>query len=174
MKKPACVVYIACRMTGRDRKEMVSRALHVCWELERFGLTPISPVLEEGVTPTQGTLVPASREELKGNWTRDKYIIRRMAHVVLLDGADEGSIGMSREYGLNRYCLWKPTVVLWGKHRGLTVADFEDDLATDYLSDAIDLIVKNFSTPWKRRKWRIKMLLHSLPKWCIDQLYAWR
>lgn len=161
-------------MTGRCRKEQVERAEDVCDTLAAYGLTAISPVISEGVQPIPGELIPASREELRGNWTRDKHLISRVAHVVLLDGADEGSVGMNREYGYNRYSLWKPTVVLWTSPRGYTVADFEDDMVAYSITEAAIFIQKNFGTRRKRWVWRIKMLARCLPKWIINQIYAWR
>ena len=172
--KNNCIVYVACRMTGRCRAEQVERAEDVCDVLRTYGLTPVSPVISEGVQPIPGELVPNSREELLGNWTRDKILISRVAHVVLLDGADEGSVGMAREHGYNRYSLWKPTVVLWNNPRGYTVADFEDDMVAISLSDAAEFISLNFGTRRKRIAWRIRMLARCLPKWIVNQIYAWR
>jgi hypothetical protein len=162
-------------MTGRDKAEQIDRAEYVCRILRALGLNPISPVFNEEVDYKKGeTLLPMCVEDLRRHWEGDKYIIRRVAHVVLLDGADEASIGMTREYGLNRYCLWKPTIILWERQRGINVSHFEDDLSTYSLVEAADIIANLFGTPWKRRVWRIKMLLRSLPQWIIDQLYAWR
>lgn len=170
----SCSVYVACKMTGRSRVEQINRAQAVCDYLQFCGLTPISPVFSEGVKPTQGELFPASREELLGNWKRDKELISRECHVVLLDGADEGSIGMSREHGYNRYSLWKPTVVLWNKPRGITVAEFEDDHVAYSLVEAAWFIQKNFGTRLKRWKWRVKIINRSLPRWIWNQILAWR
>ena len=161
-------------MTGRCRQEQVERAEAVIDYLAEFGITAISPVISEGVPPIKGELIPNSREELFGNWTRDKHLISRVAHVVLLDGADEGSVGMAREHGYNRYSLWKPTVVLWSQYRGHTVADFEDDLVAYNLLEAANHILKHYGTRRKRWAWRIRMLARCLPKWIINQLYAWR
>lgn len=170
-----CTVYVACRMTGRDKAEQIDRAQYVFRILRAYGMNPISPVFDEGVDYKKGEpLIPMCAKELLEHWERDKYIIRRVAHVVLLDGADEASIGMTREYGLNRYCLWKPTIILWERQRGINVSHFEDDLSTYSLVKAVDIIASRFGTPWKRRVWRAKMLLRSLPRWIVDQLYAWR
>jgi|GEM_PF-3353210 len=169
-----CIVYVACRMTGRCRAEQVERAKWAIDYLAEFGLTGISPVISEGVPAIKGELHPASKEELLGNWTRDKILISRVAHVVLLDGADEGSVGMAREHGYNRYSLWKPTVVIWNQQRGHTVADFEDDLVAYNFLEAANFILKNFGTRRKRIAWRIRMLARCLPKWIINQIYAWR
>lgn len=160
-------------MTGRDRKEMVMRAKHVCHVLEKAGLKPISPVLEEKVKSTTGPLVNNSRTRLKIFWKRDKEIIRKIAHVVLIDGAHDKSFGVEREYGLNRWNLWKPTVLIM-KRNGITVADFEDDNVVETVEQAADVIAAKWGTRWKRWKWRIKMLDRCLPAWLWAQILAWR
>jgi hypothetical protein len=172
--KNNCCVYIACRMTGRDRVEQVRRARYICDQLKQAGITPISPVIDEKVPATPGPLIPASREELRGHWTRDKHIITRLAHVILFDGADEGSVGMGREYGFARYALWKPTIILWHSNRGITVADFEDDAIVLDIPHAIKVIYANYFTRSQRWRWRAKMLARSFPKWILRQIYAWR
>jgi hypothetical protein len=166
-------VYVACQMTGRDRHEQVKRAKHVKSVLEQYGIKVISPVLEESVEDVPGPLVNDSESRLKGFWSRDKYVIRRIAHVVLVDGAQDKSYGVEREYGLSRWNLWKPTVLLCPK-MGLTVAQFEDDMMTDNLHIAGMFIRARFGTRWKRIKWRLAMLKRCLPKRIIDEFYSWR
>jgi len=161
-------------MTGRSKQDQVRRAKFVCNKLRQAGITPISPVLDEGVEETPEALVVGDREELRGHWTRDKYIIARCAHVILFDGSDEGSVGVTREYGFARYCLWKPSIILWNKPRGITVADFEDDAIVFTVEQAIDVILRNYFTRLQRWRWRRKMLFRSLPRWFVNQIYAWR
>jgi hypothetical protein len=172
--KNNCIVYIACRMTGRDRVEQVRRAKFLCDKLVLAGITPISPVVDEGVKEEPGALFPTSQCELRAHWERDKHIITRIAHVVLFDGADEGSVGMAREYGLSRYCCWKPTIILWAFDRGITVADFEDDAIAFDIDNVIDKIHCNYFTRGQRWRWRLRMLNRSLPRWIVNQIYAWR
>jgi hypothetical protein len=169
----AVTCYVACRMTGRDKREQVKRAKHVKYVLEQYGITVISPVLEESVPDTPGPLVNDSESRLAGFWARDKYIIRRLAHVVLVDGAHEKSFGVEREYSLNRWNLWKPTVLVM-PDMGLTVSKFEDDSVTDDLHIAGEFIRAKYGTWFKRVKWRVHMLGHSLPGWLLDQIYAFR
>lgn len=169
----SCSIYIACRMTGRDKAEMVKRAEYVCSVLKKYGLTPISPVLEENVKPKKGKLVNTNRGRLKLFWKRDKEIIRKEAHVVLVDGAHDKSFGVEREYGLNRWNLWKPTVLVM-PYKGLTVADFEDDYCTDDIESAAEIIQEKFGTRWKRWKWRSRMLNRCVPAWLWNQILAWR
>src|SRR5438067_9791016 len=122
-----CIVYVATKMTGRDKLEMRSRANYVCGVLRAWGLTPISPILEEKVENVQGPLIQSSNEQLHQFWTRDKEIISKVAHVVLCDEADRKSLGVEREYGFSRYCLWKPTLSILPSFQGPKVACFEDD-----------------------------------------------
>lgn len=85
---PSLVVYVACKMTGRDKLEMVDRAKYVCSVLKAKGITPISPVLEEEVKAETGKLVNHDEEKMRTFWARDKQIIRYVAHAVLLDQAE--------------------------------------------------------------------------------------
>lgn len=171
---PSCVVYIACPMTGRDRAEQVERATFLCNILKARGIVPISPVIEEGIPKRHGPLVNKDKRDLHKKWDMDKHIIRRVAHVSLFDGADEGSVGMGREYGLNRWCLWKPTVILWRCSRGLTVAEWEDDKIVYTPQAAASVIANNWLSRWDRWVWRFQLLKRTLPKWIMDQIYAVR
>lgn len=168
-----CVVYCATRMTGRSKHDQVKRAQYVCQILKQYGLTPISPVLEENVDDSPEVLVNDNKEKLEGFWRRDKYIIRRIAHVVLVDGAHEKSMGVEREYALSRFCIWKPTVLIM-PNIGLSVSDFEDDYRTNDVHIAGAFIQHKFGTQWRRINWRIRMLAKSLPLWLLDQVCAWR
>lgn len=160
-------------MTGRDKQEMIIRANHVSTVLKGYDLTPISPVIEEGITNEPGQLVQSSEEQLKYFWQRDKHIISDVAHVVLCDEANRKSFGMEREYGFARYCLWKPVVSIMNGS-GYTVAEFEDDIVCESVQAAAAYIQCHWGTAWKRRKWRIKMLIRTLPKFLYRQLMAWR
>ncbi len=170
----SCIVYIACRMSNRDKTEQVDRAEHVCGVLRLFNLTPISPVLIEGIKRDSGALLNDNKNRLKSFWVRDKYIIRNMAHVVIIDGADEKSFGVEREMAYARWCIWKPCLLVMPKQRGYTVADLEDDCVTESIEQAAELIRKNWGTWFKRFIWRLKMLNRSLPKWVIGQILAFR
>lgn len=170
----SCIVYCASKMTGRDKQEMLDRAYYVCNVLANYGLTPISPVIEEEVKNEPGQLEQTSSEKLRKYWARDKHLIRNVAHVTLLDEAYRKSTGMEREYGYTRYCLWKPVVTIM-PNSGYTVADFEDDAVVMNEFEAGLYISHNFGTRWKRIKWRLNMLKRSLPKWLKYQFsVAWR
>lgn len=169
-----CKIYVATKMSGRDRQEMVTRANEVCAVLRGWGLTPISPVLEEGVANTPGLLLQTSNEQLKGYWKRDKDIIAYEAHVILIDEGQRKSLGVEREYGYARYCLWKPTLTILPPDQGPNIACFEDDTVVQTVDAAASVIAHNWGTRWLRCKWRFRMLLRTLPLWIYRQLMQWR
>lgn len=165
--------YVATKMTNRDKREQVQRAKYVCAILRQFGVNPISPVLAENVEDKPGALINDNYDRLAGFWKRDKEIIRYEAQVVLIDGAHDKSFGVEREYALNRHCLWKPTVLLM-PDVGLTVATMEDDYIAHDIHEAGKYIRDNWGTWFKRAKWRVRMLIRTLPKFIISQCFAWK
>lgn len=174
MPKLNVVVYIACRMTGRDKLEMVHRARRVCEIFREFGITPISPVIEEHVKEDEGKLINNDKERLKGFWKRDKEIIIKEAHVIFLDHAEMKSFGMEREYALSRGVLWKPTLIYLPPATPVSVAQFEDDAIFTSVHEAAKHIVDKWGTKHKRNVWRMKMLLRTLPGWLYRQVLQWR
>ncbi len=169
----ACIVYLATKMTNKDKHEQVARAKYACAILKQYGITPLSPVFAENVEDSPGPLVNDDKERLGRLWARDKEIIRYESHVVLVDGANEKSYGVEREYMLNRGVLWKPTVLLMPPP-GLSVITFEDDYVTHDLHIAGEFIRKKWGTRTKRIMWRLKMLTRTLPRWILGQIYAFR
>ena len=169
-----CAVYIACKMSGRDKLDQVKRAKYVCRVLKKHSLTPISPVIEEEVKAEKGKLTNKDKPRLKIFWKRDKSIIRSEAQVLLMDNAEMKSFGMEREYCLNRGVLWKPTVIIVKPGTAISVAEFEDDYVTYSVNDAAKFIKVNWGT-WKKRVWwRFCMLNRTLPRWVMGQILAWR
>jgi|ERR1041385_259232 hypothetical protein len=169
-----CKVYVACKMTGRDRKEMLERAAYVSDVLKAWDLTPISPVLEEKVEGIPGPLLQMSQELLQAYWKRDKYIISDVANVVLIDEGERKSLGVEREYGFARYCLWKPTVTILPANQGFNIAQFEDDYVVHTVDAAAAMIAQNWGTQEQRHKWRWDMLKRTFPKWLWRQYLAWK
>lgn len=171
---PSCVVYAACKMSGRDKLEMIKRARFLVEVGALFGVHVISPVLEENVKEEEGKLVNHDLEKLRNNWRRDKEIIRRLARVTLIDHGEMKSMGFEREYCLNRGVLWKPTVMFVPKGTILSVAQFEDDLISYSVHDLFFQINKKWGSRAKYWIWRCKMINRSLPGWLLDQCYAWK
>lgn len=167
-----CRVYIACKMTGRSRKQMIDRAKYLCSLFRKFGLDPISPVIEEHVQARKGSLKNTSRFRLHKKWNDDKSIICWKSHAVVLDGAETKSFGMEREHGLNRYLWWKPTLLIMPK-MGLTVAEFEDDLISGDEESVAHYLVHHHGNIYKRFKWRARIFNRSLLKFLIGQLWQW-
>ncbi len=161
-------------MSGADKAEMVARAKRVCEIFRESGLTPISPVIEEQVPDTPGKLINADKEQLHTFWTRDKDIIANEAHIIYFDRFEQKSFGMEREYGLARYCLWKPTVVHVSPGTVTSVAEWEDDILVTSVHEAARLIAENWGTREKRVIWRVKMLRRTLCTWLKRQLMGWR
>jgi hypothetical protein len=161
-------------MSGRDKAEMVHRAQFVVETLAIFGIRGISPVLEEGVKAESTKLINYDKEQVRGFWARDKYIIRYISHAVLFDHAEMTSLGMTREYCLNRGVLWRPTAVLLEKGTPTSVAQWEDDL----LGYSVHMMAAEMSRRWgsryRRITWRLTMISRSLPKWVLGQLYGFR
>jgi hypothetical protein len=168
------IVYVACKMTGRDKGEMVHRAQFVVETLALFGIKGISPVLEEGVKVDHVKLINYDKEQVRGFWARDKYIIRYISHAVLFDHAEMTSLGMTREYSLNRGTLWKPTAVLLEKNAPTSVAAFEDDLLGYSVHTMAAEMSLRWGSRWKRWGWRATMMNRSLLRWVYDQCWAWR
>jgi len=167
-----CRAYVACKMTGRNRREMINRAKRICAVLRKAGVEPISPVIEERVQARRGVLRNLSKLRLFKKWTDDKRIITWKAHAVILDGADAKSFGMEREYALNRFWLWKPTLLLM-PNQGITVAAFEDDLISDDEEAIAHYLVEHHGNLYKRIKWRLVMINRCLPKFLAAQLWQW-
>src|ERR1019366_1788549 len=168
------VVYVACRMSGRDKAEMVHRAQFVVETLAIFGITGISPVLEEGVKAERPKLINYDKEQVRGFWARDKHIIRYVSHAVLFDHAEMPSLGMTREFSLNRGTLWRPTVIVLAKDVPVSVSVFEDDFVTNSVHSAAAYMNLTWGSKWKRISWRMRMLIRTLPKFLLGQLYGFR
>lgn len=164
--------YVACKMTGRNRREMIKRAKRMCSILRKAGVEPISPVIEERVQARPGKLKNPSKLRLFKKWTDDKHIITWLAHAVILDGAEQKSFGMEREYGLNRFWLWKPTLLRM-PDQGITVAVFEDDLISDDEEALAHYLVQKHGSLYRRWKWRLALFNRCLPKFLAAQLWQW-
>jgi len=161
-------------MTGRDKSEMVHRAEHIKKIFSEFGIELISPVLEEGVKADHVKLINVNVDKIKTFWDRDKYIIRRISHAVLFDHAEMASLGMTREYSLNRGTLWKPTVILIPPGTPISVAALEDDSVTFSVHSAAQIMAEKWGSRWKRWTWRAAMINRTLPNWFLGQILAWR
>jgi hypothetical protein len=168
-------------MTGYTPEELIRRAEFVCRILRLYDIEPIHPVLKPGedIAHLDPKLLYApkdcneSYDSIKPLWKYDKDAILR-SHVVIFDRAWDKSIGMEREYGFARYCLWKPCIPVMEDRNILTIASYEDDHIARSIHDAAKYIVKHYGTRPKRFLWRVKMLCRTLPKWFYRQAIQWR
>lgn len=168
-------VYVARAMTGRIKEEVVQEALVDKNFLENAGIEVLCPVSSEGVQATKEVL-KSSKKAMDEYWPRDKAMIRE-ADVVLNMSPDKPSLGVIREHGYARYCLWKKTISVFPKGKvpmKAAVCHYEDDFVTDDLFDAVGEIYRTHGTFFKRLKWRLKMLNRSLPKWLKHQIGEWK
>lgn len=168
-------IYVARAMTGRIKEEVVREAKADKDFLERAGFMVLDPVTTEGVKPTKETL-RSSKKAMDGYWPRDKQMIRQ-AHVLLNMSPHLPSLGVIREHGLARYCLWKKVISVFPAGElppEAAVCHYEDDYVTDDLRDAVMEIYRTHGTLWKRIKWRLNMLNRSLVKWVWYQILEWK
>jgi hypothetical protein len=166
-----CRVYIACRMTGRNRKEMIERAKYITGLFREAGIEAISPVLRERVQARPGVLKNLSKLKLYKKWTEDKDILAWECHGMAWDFAQEKSGGAEREYGITRFLWWKPVAAIIPEPHGLTVAEFEDDLISGDVEAVAHYFREQHGNLYKRWKWRLAMLNRSLFKFIIGQLW---
>lgn len=171
---PSLIVYCACKMTMRDKAEMVDRAEYVVKVFAEAGIKAISPVMREEVKNEPGKLINKDEERLRQFWANDKAIIREEAHAVVLDLGEMKSFGMEREYGLSRYCLWKPTVMILGQGVSESVAKYEDDCIFYSVHKTASYMASRWGCRWDRWVWRLRMLNRSVPGWIWGQILAWR
>lgn len=168
-----CRVYIACRMTGRSRREMIKRAKTVSEVFKKAGVEAISPVLREHVQARRGVLKNPSKIRLFKKWTDDKNILAWECHGMAWDNAQDKSMGAEREYGICRFLWWKPVAVILQEPHGLSVAAFEDDIISGDVEAVAHYFAEFHGNVYKRAKWRAMMINRSLPKFLFGQLWQW-
>jgi hypothetical protein len=145
-------VYLGQRMTGAKQCVIYQRNAYCERVLRKYGITPYSPVTEEGVSPIKKKLDQPSQEQLHKFWQRDKQLIQQ-SHVLLDITGSTTSEGLKHEIGLARYFLFRPVVRIL-KLSGPSVALEEEDVVTNTVEDAAQVILERWGTPWKRLKWK--------------------
>lgn len=143
-------------MSGRDAKDVLADSREARQALRTFGLTPLDPVEEEGVTLRDGTL-GAPEEKLAAFWKRDRQLIRS-AHVMLDLSGPRKSEGTAHEIGYARYFLWRPVVRVW-PNLGPSIARFEDDVIARDVWEAAKIIKAEWGTPYRRFRWLLRLYL---------------
>ncbi len=162
--------YTATSMTGRSGLDLLQQSQKVAGVLLRHGITPLDPVMAEGVQPTKAKL-SSSIEDLASHWARDKAMIRH-AHVLIDLTPLAKSEGVAHEIGLARYCYWIPVIRIYSPN-GASVAHFEDDLIVPTLEDAAREIVSRWGTWPKRFWWRARLYARCAPKHYLHKLRRW-
>lgn len=163
--------YVARAMTGRVKEEVVKDALKDKEFFEKAGLIVLCPVSEEGVKPTDEVL-RSSKKAMDKYWNRDKEMIRQ-AHILFNMSPDQPSLGVIREHGYARYCLWKKVISVFPAGKlppKAAICHYEDDYVTDDIMDAVGEAYRTHGTLWKRIKWRLQMLNRCLPRWLKHQI----
>lgn len=155
-------VYIACRMTFRYQDELVAEAIKICRMLTNYGFEPLHPVITERVVPVHEILLQDKPERLQKHWARDKKDLQD-CHIILDDRSCNKSDGVGVELGLARFCYWKPVIRIF-PDAGICISRLEYDNIFDNSLDAVVFMDKEYGSRWKLFKWRIKMLLRSVPK----------
>lgn len=152
-------IYLCRSMTGRVKEDVVKEAaLDKQW-FENAGLAVLDPVAAEGVKPTKERLL-SSKKAMDQYWPRDKEMIRE-AHVVIDMTPHMNSEGSKHEIGYARYHCWKPVIRVFPLGQlppASSVARYEDDVVCDSREEATEWIYRVYGTPWKRLKWKLRIL----------------
>ncbi len=167
----ACRCYLALSMTGRTGEEVMRDTNDAAYYLRHYGITPVSPAVEEGVK-SNGVVLAAAPRQLKQFWKRDKELIRS-CHVLLDLTGPRKSAGVEHEVGYMRYALWRPVVRIWPGLKA-SIAYFEDDAVVSSPAHAAAVIQERWGTWRKRAVWRAKMLVRCFARWVWFQIQGWR
>lgn len=162
-------IYRITKMTGRRCNELVKEAKRFQKIFESHGIKVLDPVLIEGIPDMDKLLEALPDAILKKLWLRDKWCLRK-AHVALNCNASLKSIGAEHEAIVMRGTYWKPYVLVYPNTKRLPfISRFEDDYVTNSIQKACKAINQRWGTYPKRLKWRIPMLLKSVPKLILRQ-----
>jgi hypothetical protein len=162
-------VYAAQQMTGVKQCVIYRRNWYCTNVLQKYCITVLSPVTEEGVKASNRKMDQPSQTQLAMYWRKDKFLIKN-SHVLLDITGPSKSQGLLHEIGLSRYFLFKPIVRVM-KLKGPSIAIEEDDLCVSTVEEAANLIIKEFGTPWKRLKWKFKLFFRCILPYLKTRLF---
>lgn len=168
-------IYVARAMTNRVKEDVVNEAKADKEFFEKAGFEVLCPVAEEKIEPTK-QILRSSKQALDKYWSRDKQMIRE-AHILFNMSPDQPSLGVIREHGYARYCLWKKVISVFPPGKlppKAAICHYEDDYVTDDIMDAVGEAYRTHGTAFKRLKWRLQMLNQSLPKWILFQIQEFK
>ena len=166
MNRP--LIYVAHKMTGRFMDELVQEAKLTTRVLNNYGFDVLDPILIEHVPMVHEMLEQTDAERLKRYWERDKQCLQE-CHMVLDYKSCNKSDGVGVELGLARFCYFKPVFRVF-PDAGICISKLEYDQIFDMLTEAAFVMARDYGTKKQILKWRIRMLLRSLPGWFILQL----
>jgi hypothetical protein len=170
INKP-CTVYLAQPMSGYDKEDMVQVVKMAKFVFEQYGLQVWSPVIQEGVSGRGPLDTPSS--DLDWIWPMDKSALRWKCFVFVNLEADKKSFGCENEYGIMRYCYWRPSLLVSVKHAAgyKSIASYEADALLGELHSAARHIRDNWGTFWQRRLWQARMYSRSSVNWLL--IHTW-
>lgn len=158
MRKPR--VYVACKMTGRDRAEMVRDAKKDKEILIKYGFDVSHPVLDEKIPEEEGIFLEPTPDAQDFRWEEDQSAVR-WADVVIATAPHLFSSGAMREHGKVRYDQWKPYVSVWPKE--IEIIPFtalkEDDACVRSVEEAGKIAYEKWGTRARRMKWKLPIYL---------------
>jgi hypothetical protein len=164
-------IYLGQQMTGVKQSVIYQRNAYCSRVFMKHGILVLSPVTEEGVSPSKKRLDQPSQEQLAKFWKKDKWLIRNSHILVDITGPSK-SQGLLHEIGLSRYFYFKPIVRVM-KLRGPSVAVEEEDLIAPTVEKAAKFIVQEFGTPWKRLKWKFKLFRRCFGSYTKTRILWW-
>lgn len=163
-------IYLACYITGRTGREVVEEMWRIKQIYERYGIEVISPIEGEDIAITDSVCGDRSDREADTIYKqKDKSKIKR-ANVFVYPGGKRSSQGIMDEYRLARGTIWKPTVGVFSEVRPGFITRRETDYVAGSHGEAALVIRARWGTWWKRLKWRLGMLNHSIPTFVLDQI----
>lgn len=165
-KRPS--VYVAHKMTGRYMDELVQEAQLTARVLRNYGFDVLDPILIEEVPNVREILEQTDAERLQRYWKRDKECLRE-CHLILDYKSCNKSDGVGVELAISRFAYWKPTIRIF-PNAGICISKLEYDNVYEDLASAVLMMMVKYGTKQKILKWRIKMLLRSLPRFIWLQI----
>jgi len=162
-------------MTGKNCKNLIDEALYYAKIFKMYNIEVLDPVLRENIPYVDEPLAVQDKTVLLKYWEDDKKCLRE-GYVAINCDASQKSIGGEHEYGLMRFNYFKPVVLVYPDIKELPfISVYEDDVVCDNIYTACVIMNERWDTWFKRFTWRIKMLIHSLPKFIYRQwIFLWQ
>lgn len=157
-------VYLAQKMTGLPCRTIRKKALAATKILEQHGLKVWSPAIVENVPNSNKKLGVLSKEDLLAKWMIDKKEGLRSCHIILDIDGDLHSEGVSKELGIVRWYLWRPTIRIKAPGHIYSISDIEDDFIAANTRQAAIFIKRRWGTRKKWVMWKLGHIVFGIPK----------